>query len=299
MSAEGEWKVARTGDGSPTLVHPGHGEACHSADGAWSEAWARHVSACDLPRRLSGGGVLRILDVGTGPGLSLAAAHLAAEERGASLCVTTLEIDPRAPRAARELSHAEPSEAPWTRPWRAVADALAAALAAAPDPEGARVAPLGRGRLRLVLGDARLTLPALAPERRFDVVFLDPFSPRTDGALWEPDFLREVARRMAPGSVLSTYSAATAVRAGLLAAGLAVRLGPRFGGKREGTLAGPDLGGEPLLPRLARRLARRAAELAAPTCVEGPRPLPPVAPAPAPGGQNPARTAERRRPRMT
>ncbi len=272
MSTPREWRVERTADGSPTLVHPDHGEACHSAHGAWSEAWGRHVLACDLPGRLARGSALRLLDVGTGPGLSLAAAFLAAEQHDAPLLVTTLEIDPRAPRAALELARAEAPERPWTGPWRAVAAALAAALGAEPRPDGAREVPLGRGALRLVLGDGRRTLPGLDPAQRFDVVFLDPFSPRSDRALWEPTFLREVARRMAPGSVLSTYSAATAVRAGLVAAGLGVCLGPRVGTKREGTLAGPDLAGAPLPPRLARRLERRADELRAPFCVEAPRP---------------------------
>src|SRR5690606_28745547 len=102
VSTPREWRVERTADGSPTLVHPDHGEACHSAHGAWSEAWGRHVLACDLPGRLARGSALRLLDVGTGPGLSLAAAFLAAEQHDAPLLVTTLEIDPRAPRAALE-----------------------------------------------------------------------------------------------------------------------------------------------------------------------------------------------------
>jgi tRNA U34 5-methylaminomethyl-2-thiouridine-forming methyltransferase MnmC len=265
VSGAQEWRVVRTADGSPTLVHPGHGEACHSLAGAWTEARERHVLACDVPRRLALGGVLRVLDVGTGLGLSLAALLAAAQDARGCLRVTTLELDPRAPREALRLAPGEPALAPWSAPLRQVAQALNAALGGVPVQGAVEVPleapPMVQGVLRLVLGDARLTLPGLAEGERFDVVFLDPFSRAVDPALWEAGFLREVARRMDPGSVLSTYSAAVAVRAGLLAAGLEVRLGPRVGTKREGTLAGPLLAGPELPPRLARRIARRALEL--------------------------------------
>lgn len=261
MNPADAWRVERTADGSPTLVHPLHGEACHSSDGAWTEAWERHVLACEIPRRAASGDTLTVLDVGTGPGLSLAALYAATEGARARTLVTTLELDPRVLQAGIELAQGEDPAAPWTRPWRTVADSLRIALAAAPSPTGIRAAPLGAGTLHLVLGDARETLVRLDPQQRFDVVFLDPFSPGVDGALWEPVFLTAIARRMAPAAVLSTYSAATAVRAGLAAAGLVLALGPRVGRKREGTLAGPELRGEPLPARVARRLERRAREL--------------------------------------
>jgi tRNA U34 5-methylaminomethyl-2-thiouridine-forming methyltransferase MnmC len=79
--------------------------------------------------------------------------------------------------------------------------------------------------------------------------------------LWEPDFLAALALRLAPGGLLSTYSAATRVRVGLRAAGLVVGAGGRFGDKAEGTLASPDQELPPLAPQVARRIERRAREL--------------------------------------
>jgi tRNA U34 5-methylaminomethyl-2-thiouridine-forming methyltransferase MnmC len=112
--------------------------------------------------------------------------------------------------------------------------------------------------LRLVLGDARESIANL-PESSFDAVFLDAFSPRVEPELWTPAFLREIAARMAPGSLLSTYSASLAVRAGLAAVGLRVGPGARVGTKSSGTLASPDRTLDPFPARLERRLARRAA----------------------------------------
>jgi hypothetical protein len=65
---------------------------------------------------------------------------------------------------------------------------------------------------------------------------------------------------MAPGGLLSTYSASAPVRARLMAAGLIVGLGPRVGGKAEGTLASPDLALPALDPKRQAQLMRRAGE---------------------------------------
>jgi chorismate dehydratase len=259
-----------TADGSWTLVHPGHGEAYHSLAGAWTQARERYARAArvrERARELAAQGLtrLRLLDVGTGMGLNLAAALEALEGTGVALDAVSLEVDPailaRAASGPREPASLER----WHAPVRAaLAPALVVALA---DPiraarEGLPLpglpAELERSRLRLLLGDARQRLSELPRAPGFDAVFLDPFSPRVEPALWQADFLREVAARLAPGSLLSTYSAAVRVRAALAAAGLAVGPGPAVGTKREGTLASPDRDVGCLPPRLARRLAARA-----------------------------------------
>ena len=65
-----------------------------------------------------------------------------------------------------------------------------------------------------------------------------------------------LARRVASGGWLSTYSAATRVRSSLARAGLKVGRGPRVGQKDEGTLASPTEDPPPLAPRTARRSSR-------------------------------------------
>jgi tRNA U34 5-methylaminomethyl-2-thiouridine-forming methyltransferase MnmC len=243
------WTALTTADGSRTLVHPDHGEACHSRAGAWQEARERYASAVGL----SGfqGEVFRLLDVGTGLGLNLAAALEAIAGTGARLEALTLESDRGVLEAGLALAQ-PPDVERWLAPVRL---ALRESLA------GSGEVLLGAGRLRLLLGDARTTLASLDPPERFDGVFLDPFSPRVAPDLWARDFLAEIARRMAPGSLLSTYSAATEVRAGLRAAGLRVGPGGRVGTKRSGTLASPDRPLEPFEDRDRRRIERRAASM--------------------------------------
>jgi chorismate dehydratase len=233
------WRALGTADGSATLVHPVHGEACHSRAGAWQEARERYAQACRLPEFR--GETFRLLDVGTGLRLNLAAALEALEGTGAGLEAVTLERDPSVIEAGLAL-HQPPEVERWLERVR----------------EG-----IESDSIHLLLGDARETLPALDRELRFDAVFLDPFSPRVEAELWTSGFLAEVARRMAPGSLLSTYSAATVVRAGLLAAGLRVGPGGRVGTKGEGTLASPDLTLESFGERARRRIERRANALKA------------------------------------
>jgi tRNA U34 5-methylaminomethyl-2-thiouridine-forming methyltransferase MnmC len=260
------WQPLRTADGSWTLASRALGEACHSRDGAWREARERYARPTQIAERARRGElpVCRLLDVGTGLGLNLAAALEALDGTGVALDVLSLEIDRSVIslglECMRSASGLPPSLARWHGP---VAAALERALELERDAMGAeqRSGPCGvplpgGGRLRLRIGDGRRTLPRAAPEERFDAVFLDPFSPGADPALWEAAFLGEVARRMASGSVLSTFSAAFRVRARLAGAGLLVGAGPRVGRKAEGTLASPDRALPPLPPRVARRLAR-------------------------------------------
>jgi chorismate dehydratase len=244
------WTPVRTADGSWTLRHEGHGEACHSLAGAWRQARERYAAPCRLREIALERGVVRLLDIGTGLGLDLAAAVDALRDTGARLEATTLELDRGVVEAALSLrdwpDEVERCHEPVRRSLRAV---LSGSERVQVDGTGV---PL---TLQALFGDARETIRRVSG--RFDAVFLDPFSPRIDGALWQTDFLRELAARMEPEAVLSTYSASLEVRANLARAGLLVGRGPRVGTKAEGTLASHARPLPPLDPRTARKLARR------------------------------------------
>ena len=247
------WNRVLTQDGSRTLLDP-EGRACHASEGAWDQALLRYAAGVEMSKR--GDTKVRLLDVGVGLGLNMAAALAAVEGEGRSLEVTGLELH----LTPLQLAIAEPE--PLANPWhQKVTEALELSLA---DPELAEAegVPLGeRSRLWLRVGDARETILTLPPERRFDAVFLDPFAPKEQSDLWEPDFLRAIAERMEPGSRLATYCAASAMRADLLRAGLLVGRLARVGRKAEGTVAGPAPANlPPLLPRALRRLKQRAAD---------------------------------------
>jgi queuine tRNA-ribosyltransferase len=71
-----------------------------------------------------------------------------------------------------------------------------------------------------------------------DIVFFDPFSFKTDDALWTMRAFRELANLFGPKAVeLFTYSYSTSVRTAMLAAGFYVAKGRGTGPKAETTIA--------------------------------------------------------------
>jgi queuine tRNA-ribosyltransferase len=87
-----------------------------------------------------------------------------------------------------------------------------------------------------------------------NVIFYDPFSYKTDGSLWTVEtFSRILDHCLAEPAELYTYSASTAVRGALLAAGFFVAQGIGIGPKSDTTVAFTSMSGSqdhPLSPRL-------------------------------------------------
>ncbi len=187
-------------------------------------AETRHVflDGNGLPARFRPG--FSILELGFGTGLNFLVTLRAHRDAGSPgpLRYTSFEAFPMAaPDRARAL-RAFPGIA-------GEAAELDVALAA-PGPWH-----FGPVTLEIVEGDARETLPAW--DGRADAAFLDGFSPAKNPEMWEPPLLRAVARKLAPGGTLATYSAAGHVRRALTEAGLLVERRPGFGTKRHMTVA--------------------------------------------------------------
>ncbi|MBT4174577.1 hypothetical protein HOE07_02795 [archaeon] len=89
--------------------------------------------------------------------------------------------------------------------------------------------------LKLILGDARQTIKEIKDQ--FDIVFLDPFSPKKCPELWEVEFFKEIFNKMKPDSILTTYSCARIVRDNLQKAGFQVKDGPCVGRRAPSTIA--------------------------------------------------------------
>lgn len=246
------WKPVRTQDGSLSFAHPVHGQTCHSDSGAWLESLERYARATRIRETALRTGRVRLLDVGTGLGWNLAAA-VHELPHGAGMQVLCLESDRTVLEAALAL-HASEGLAN-TEPARGAYERVAVLLRELLEHGSARA---GNIEARILFADARKSLQA-CPEHDFDAVFLDPFSPGVDGDLWVPEFLAEIASRMAPQGILSTYTVSMGVRAGLLAAGLRIGAGPCVGRKASGTLASKESALEPLPEALLRKLERRAA----------------------------------------
>lgn len=185
-------------------------------------AETRHVflAGNDLPARFRDGFHIAELGFGTGLNFLAALAAFRAADVPGRLIYTGFEAWPmtRADRARALAPFAElPGDLLLNAPERA-ADLVAEDVT-----------------LRLIVGDARATLPAW--DGVVDAWFLDGFSPEKNPEMWESDLMAQVASHMAPGATLASYTAAGHVRRALAAAGLEVTRRDGFGRKRHMTTA--------------------------------------------------------------
>ncbi len=201
-----------TADGSFSLHSDSFAESFHSSDGAFEEANSKFVLPAQLDR-FPDGRDLRVLDVCFGLGYNTAALMSALPHRGGpSLQCWGLELD----RAPLRLALAEPTfQALWPPHVVACLGALSA--------EGCWQDSDRQQSVQMLWGDARQQLRQLPADGRFDLIFLDAFSPSKCPQLWSEEFLQSLADLLAPSGRLLTYCRAAAVRNSLRHAGLALR----------------------------------------------------------------------------
>jgi queuine tRNA-ribosyltransferase len=223
-------------DGIGRIRDTRSGEVMHSVSDPAQEAQALYVEQSRLVARLglaaAAAGVcepLVVWDVGLGAAANAMAAIGAVEAAGRAgpgglarrLLLVSFENDLdsltlalKHPAWFKHLRHAAPRRLLAKGHWMSASGAV---------------------EWRLSQGDFRAT-KAAAPAP--DLIFFDPFSFRTDSALWTLEAFRELAKICSARAVeLFTYSASTRVRAALLAAGFFVARGLGTGPKAETTIA--------------------------------------------------------------
>jgi queuine tRNA-ribosyltransferase len=206
----------------------GSGEVMHSVTDPLVEARSLYVEQSRLIERLEGGGSepLVVWDVGLGAAANAMAAILEAEKcelgpnrRGLKLIsfesdLDSLQLALDHPRWFKHLRHPAPTTLLTRHFWENPAAAI---------------------EWQLLAGDfAEQKLTAQPP----DIIFFDPFSFKTDGALWtQAAFSGLLSVCSNSATELYTYSYSTSVRAAMLAAGFHVAKGRGTGPKAETTIA--------------------------------------------------------------
>lgn len=201
-----------TADGSATLLSHRFNEHCHSLCGAREETHHHYLEGCEVRTLLQTHRPCKVLEVGFGTGLGwLETAKLAHETTG-ELDFLSLELDEDLVKWV--LPEAKLHEFGGLRFYEH---------------------QIPNARLRVVVGDARQTLPLV--NEQFHAIYQDAFSPRKNPTLWTTEWFTLLASKALPQARLATYSASISIRKSLIGAGWGVSNGPKFGTKRRSTRA--------------------------------------------------------------
>jgi len=225
----------KTQDGSYTLYHPEYKQHFHSLAGANSEAENKFLKPCEVRKKLKNGESLTILDIGFGLGNNALAVINTAKEIFQNL--------------TREVNIApNPYEKSTSVPCRIISlerDEKTLEIASQLKPNNNILKSIYKDKkwnseyasIELYVGDARRTINKIDQTKKFDAIFLDPFSHETNPELWSFDFLAKLATLLNDNGVIVTYSAAFPIRGALLKCGLKIGETPSFGRKKGGTIA--------------------------------------------------------------
>ncbi|WP_456451900.1 tRNA (5-methylaminomethyl-2-thiouridine)(34)-methyltransferase MnmD [Hydrogenimonas sp.] len=244
--------LVKTGDGTYTAKSSLFDECYHSTkDGALRESLKKHVEPAFalLGERATGSGKreVAVLDICFGLGYNTLTTlyFLDREKLDIPVRIYAPEFDEALVRSLVDFPYPDA-----LAPYKEVVEAVAATGVYEKD---------GR-RVEVVFGDARDFLRKT--QVTFDIVYQDAFSPKKNPLLWTKEYFAELAARLAPDAVVTTYSSATPVRMGMAENGLYLYQ-PPSARVRSGTVASPspDLPLEPIDMALKKRRNPAAAPL--------------------------------------
>ena len=209
-----------THDGSETFLNVEVNESYHSYTGAVEEAREKFCIPAGI-KALAQKGSFRLLDVCFGMGYNSAMAISIAllENPDCKIEVVGLENDPKILEKIQEVN----PTIPFFEHYKKLSSESLEFTH-----ENVTV--------KVLMGDAHTTVKELHDDS-FDVVFYDPFSPKTAPCMWCDDLFTEIYRVMKKGAVLTTYSCARIGRDNMVKAGLIYEDGPKIGRRGPGTVA--------------------------------------------------------------
>ena len=214
-------KEVITKDNSITFYNEEYCETYHSVTGAVEEAFKKFAEP--VLEAIKGKSEVKILDVCFGLGYNSAAAidRILEHNLRADITIVGLEKDKKILEKIKSLQ-------PGIMSYHVIQDTIENNYAY--DREGVKV--------DIKIGDALKTIKKI--KTKFDVIFLDPFSPKKNPELWTEQFFKELRKLIKPDGILTTYSCAGQVRRNLKAAGFQVKDGPCVGRRSPSTIALPE-----------------------------------------------------------
>jgi len=208
-----------TEDRSVTFYNERYAEHYHSLSGAEEEAVKKFAEQSDIPKFVEKDKQIDILDICFGLGYNSAAVidKIRRYSKDVQVSVVGLENDKFILDKIKDINSNFIS-------YSLIKEA-ASSLSACKD----------KISVNIILADALESIKML--DQRFDIILLDPFSPKKCPELWTLEFLKDVRKVCRDDAVLTTYSCARVVRDNLKAAGFSVKDGACVGRKAPSTVA--------------------------------------------------------------
>jgi tRNA U34 5-methylaminomethyl-2-thiouridine-forming methyltransferase MnmC len=219
-------------DGSHTLYAPHLNQYYHNPNGAIAESRKIFFERAGTAERIKEDNGLTILEVGFGTGLNFLLLLSLVQSEGikSPIIFSSVEAFPIDSETADGLNY------PYLLQLdngREILNRIFSGLN-----EGHNTFEFGPVTLNLFIGTFQ-NMPA--PARAADIIFHDPFSPEKTPELWTREAFQKLKTMGKDDVVLATYGAASSARAAMSAAGWLVARAPGVLGKREMTLASPDV----------------------------------------------------------
>ncbi|MBN2052038.1 tRNA (5-methylaminomethyl-2-thiouridine)(34)-methyltransferase MnmD [Candidatus Woesearchaeota archaeon] len=211
-------KEVTTKDGSTTFYNDEYSETYHSVTGAVEEAFRKFAEpALEAVKNKN---EVRILDVCFGLGYNSAAAidEILKQNISCNIEIIGLEKDKK---ILEQIKNVEPAIISYPVIKEMV--------------EQNYKYERNGIIIELIIGDALKTIKKI--KGKFDIIFLDPFSPKKNPELWTESFFKELRKHIKEDGILTTYSCAGNVRRNLKAAGFEIKDGPCVGRRSPSTIA--------------------------------------------------------------
>lgn len=219
----GSFHAVQTQDGSYTCYHPEYKQYFHSVAGAFTESWKKYLDPCSIPERLANGEELKILEVGFGLGCNVTALSQCVrkmENTEGKISVTSLELDPKVLDAALFLPE---------HPGKDILLAL----------QKDHIYKEKSFEAKILFMDARKFFRENI--EKFDIIFLDGFSPDHNPELWTMDIIEKMRSLLFSHGVIASYCRAYPFIHALLKNGFTVWETQPYGRRHGGTLAAVSL----------------------------------------------------------
>ena len=195
-------------DGSATFKNELHKAYYHPQAGARAQAQQLFLAQSKLAEGLKRGTV-RLLDIGFGMGYnSLLASEVAQNQIGSSLEISAVDQDRSILRQSAEIAGEFSDILPWS-------DHLNELYQSA-ETSGENYS------IKMLHGDARFALSQL--NEKYDIIYLDPFSERSNSELITFEFLQSLKQLLATDGCLVCSNGSSLVRSALVHAGFLFEL---------------------------------------------------------------------------